>query len=366
MKKNLGSITLSLLLMSSLAIMGTTYTSTIKRQATLRQYWIENYSTRLNAYCNEDISGRELLNLLDLLYKNNSDYPKYSTTLMFDSDSFTDAKKILELRKRINSNHTYSVKIAKYSPEGLIKKIIITNLSAQEVEEFNSTFETYFGDSISGSKLIELLNLIADNNTNNPTHIIGLDPNFTSKNGTKLSGQNNYDPNYIRTSIIPHVSIYNKYIIKVTSLSTAYSKDGFIQRITFADKSTLTSSEVKKFNDTFDVYIGEDLNGKEVKTLIKKIKVHNETQFKNGTDKMVRILFHINPQNSADNKTHYMLTGIGVPHLSNPDYLLEEMNFIKEDTNYYVDIHKYNPDQTIYSFVIADSYNKAQYIDAYK
>ena len=228
--------------------------------------------------------------------------------------------------------------------------------------EYNAQFEKYFGMHVSGKKVIELLDKIMLNNTNYKDNIIGIDPNYTDLNGQKVTGQNNCDVIYIENEIKNTIDKEKKYIVKATSMSTAYSDIGYIRRTTIADESKLSEKDVKKYNSNYEEYFGEHVQGTKVKEMIEKIKRFDEQQYKEEKDKFIRILFNITPNFTKDNETYYLLTGVNKAIFSKGNYLEEYLDIIIDDKFYFVDGHEYNPDGTIYQVVVADELTKDEYI----
>lgn len=228
--------------------------------------------------------------------------------------------------------------------------------------EYNAQFEKYFGKHVSGKKVIELLDKTILNNTNYKDNIIGIDPNYTDSNGQKVIGQNNCDVIYIENEIKNTIDKEKKYIVKATSISTAYSDIGYIRRITIADESELSENDVKKYNSNYEEYFGEHVQGTTVKKMIEQIKKFDEQQYEEENDQYIRILFHLTPSFTKDSESYYLLTGVNSAIFSKGNYLEEYLNIIIDDEFYFVGSHEYNADGTLYEVVVADELTKDEYI----
>ena len=236
-----------------------------------------------------------------------------------------------------------------------------------DATNYNMQFEAYFGREVSGKRVKELVDLIIDNNQRAESDAslarIGIDPDFTSKDGTEFSGQNNYHIDSLK-KVKENIDENQSYIVKVSSLSIAYTDDGKIQRITIADKSDLTDEEVNKFNDTFKDYYGKTLSGEEAKRFLQKVRKFDEEQYAAGTKRYIRVMFDIGSKYSADGTEHYVLTGISDLFFENGNYLSEYMSIFKENETYYVDTHEYRPDGTLYEIVVSDMTKASKYKNA--
>ena len=70
---------------------------------------------------------------------------------------------------------------------------------------------------------------------------------------------------------------------------------------------------------------------------------------------------HVDKSNTQNQKSYYLLTGINRANITSENFLSEYIDAIKDNVYYYVDVHKYNPDGTIYIIVISDLINKYNY-----
>ena len=219
------------------------------------------------------------------------------------------------------------------------------NLYINNADLYNSQFEKYFGKNISGTEVKALLRKIQENNILNPDYEIGIDPNFTSVNGEKITGQNN------SPDIFPSLIDDNRtYIVCVTDISIAYHSNGYIARISIDDPSTKSDSEIFEFNTQFTKYFSDIISGKDVKKLLSIIDASNNIE----VDNKVKILFHVSGISTTSGSSFYELSGIS----TNMNTYSTE---IIDNNYYFVDVHETNPDGTICSIVISDDIYKYNY-----
>lgn len=255
---------------------------------------------------------------------------------------------IYDDNKRYNNEENYKY----YEEERVINNT--TNTTKSDIR-YDEQYEVYFGSSVSGTKVNELLNLIYRNNQKTTNQVL-INADFTNYSGIKISTRNSNSED-----ILPSIIINKNYIVKGEYDLGDKFDEWVLKRIVIADESDSSNAEVWEINSIFETYYGGKISGKVVKKLIQRIKEYDVNEYRNGTKRYVRILFHIDSYRSKDHHDHYELTGIGDATITSSSYFEEYIDIINDDMYYYVDSHKFNNDGIISEIVIADLYNASEY-----
>jgi len=211
---------------------------------------------------------------------------------------------------------------------------------------YNMKYDKYFGNSLPGTQIIEMLEEIKKQNSSDDNYKIGIDSNYTNKDGKRIWTQNDYTKGLLEDHI-SQIDENRKYNVSIPEVNGSHYPNGYLARIMISDESKLNNIEMDTFNKQFEMYYGEKVLRSVVKELLTIIDQNNERE----EEYKVRVYFDISANFTTNNKKLNMSTGLKTR-------VSEYSEEIKSDRYYFIDTYQTNPDGTIQTIVISSDNGK--------
>ena len=219
-------------------------------------------------------------------------------------------------------------------------------------KEYTKSFIKYMGEHVESKKVKELLDKIdeCNNQIDNWNDKILIDVNISkdySKAEVDCIIKADRDSSAVREILYDN----RNYIV-----SFIYEKGTeIISGVVISGEQTSSREEINKFNDPFERYVGEYIEGKRIKELLKlvlenNIKEKSDDRNKSMADKDYRVLgvlIHIGSEYTNSKKNYYEESQF-------TNNIKEYIQDIKKDKMYNVQIYKYNPEGYVSTIRISD------------